>query len=240
MTQDSGGRAPRTASTLDAQARRARYLQALAGLSPHHAHDLRGRLGSVALHLDVAAELLSADGETAPAAATRARAEVGRARTGLREVLDAFEALLGLTRSSPAGAQRFDLRELLRDLETVLAPAVRDRKLEWSAVMPEQPAYVAGEHEALRQALIIAAVEMVVGLPPASRLELLLSTPRDRVELSIAGVSAHGKPVATRAAADDSDPLEILRQTMLSSGGAARGDGATRLVLTLPSAPASR
>src|SRR5438552_1923351 len=112
MTQYPSGRAarPRTDSTLDTQARHARYLDALAGLSPHHAHDVRGLLGSVALHLDVAGELLARDQGITPAAAERARAEIGRARTGLGQVLDAIEALIGLTRSGSSDVQRFDLR----------------------------------------------------------------------------------------------------------------------------------
>lgn len=227
-------------STQATQARHARYLEALAGLSPHHAHDVRGLLGSVALHLDVAGELLASDGEVAPAAVARARAEIGRARSGLREVLEALEALLGLTRSWPPGTQRFDLRDLVRDLEATLAPAVHDRKFEWSARLPGPPAFVTGEREALRQAVLIAVVEMLLGLTPPGRLELTLTPVGDRVELAIAGVSTAGAPLSDPGAptvASDSDRLEVVRTTFQSNGGLARAEGAARLVLTLPQSP---
>jgi len=237
MTQYPSGRAarPRTDSTLDTQARHARYLEALAGLSPHHPHDVRGLLGSVALHLDVAGELLA--GDVAPAGVERARAEMGRAKTGLRQVLEALEALLGLTRSSPAGTQRFDLRELIRELQAMLAPAVHDRKFEWSAHLPEPPAYVTGEREALRQALLIAVVEMLLRLMPPGRIELSVTSAGDRVELAIAGVSAAGTPHSGPGDADTpggSDVLEIVSTTFEPNGGVARAEGAARLVVTLP------
>jgi hypothetical protein len=191
MTQDVTGPAgqPSLAPIPEPQALRESYLEALTHLSPHFAHDLRGRMGAMALHLDLAGELL-AGSSASPGVSDRVRVEVERARAQLRDVVAGLETLLSLTVPATTQAQRWDARDLIRDLEAALAPAMRERKLEWGVVNADPPAFVHGAREALRQSLLIAAVEILVHLEAGSRLELTVTSAPDQIEFAFVGLPA--------------------------------------------------
>src|SRR5437773_3558280 len=62
----------------DAQARLARYAQALSSLNSSQAHEIRSQLGTVTLHLDLAREFLARAPGADGTASARVRAEVAR------------------------------------------------------------------------------------------------------------------------------------------------------------------
>jgi hypothetical protein len=146
------------------------YLDALASLTPHHAHELRGRLGTCAVQLDLATELL-AHGPVSAANLERARVETTRARAGLRDLTTALEVWLGLTRA-PADAAACDLQEFARELEQLLAPAARDRRCRMTFTPPTSAAVTPLPRETVRRAAIAAAVKALDAVPHGGRIEV--------------------------------------------------------------------
>jgi hypothetical protein len=216
------------------------YLRALAILNPHQAHDLRARLGTVAIHLDLAVELLGSH-DAAGSATPRARAEAVRAAAAVREVLPALEGVLALTRGGVAKVERFDAWTLIPELETALASAVRDRRLEWLGHPQGPPAFVEAERGALRQALVIVGAEALAALPHGGRLEAFVSTSDGRVALVVAATAAAGDAPASAASHPGAvDPLAAVRAAMDASGGRFRVTGSGQFELALPECAASR
>jgi hypothetical protein len=219
----------RSADSSDSQARRARYLQALAELSPHQAHDLRARLGSVGLHCELAYELLASENGGSESI-ERARAELLRARAGLDDAARGLETVIGLIRSRPAGRERFDLRDLVREIEAGLAAAFKGRRIEWSAQVPERAVVIEGDREALKQATIVAVLGALAGMSAGGRVELMLTAADGKATCA---VESRPEPCFTEGDAVLRE-LTIAHIEFASHGGSATAPGPARLEFVLP------
>jgi len=204
----------------------AEYLRALGELTRHHAHAVRARIGTVALQLDLASELLGSGGDV-----TRARDQVGRARTNLRELVDALEAFFALTRP-PASEGEADLQGVLRQVEAALLPMARDRMIELVVEPPPSSVMIAGPATEVRDALLIASLRSLASLPPNGRLELSLGGRREGAREVI--VSSRARQGVT-ATPDEAAAGEI-------AGGEYESKSYPhddRLVLMVPTLPAN-
>jgi len=208
---------PRTDDIDVTDAARSAYLRALGELTRHHAHLLRARVGTVALQLDLARELLGGD---AGADHERAREQVTKARANLREVVDALDAFFSLTRPAADEGVRTDLAALVRSIEAALAPVARDRMVELRVRVPTEPLFVDGGG-ALRDRLLVDALRSLASLPPGGRLEASVTGEGDRATVSIAALRPQ-TPVAAEIATspavsndprDDVSPLVLTVRT---------------------------
>jgi len=172
----------------DDRLRRTQYLESLARLQPSWVHESRSHLGNVSLQLDLLGELLpGADGV---ADATRLRAPIERARGGVDRLERCLDLYVGAARPRPA-EETVDLAALLAEVGELVAPAVRDRHLSWSCVRatggpgfagPPAPRDVA----AVREWLLIAAVEAVFGTSPGGSVEVRCEFDQERACVTIA------------------------------------------------------
>ena len=227
-------RPPRTTtpSTPATTALHLHYLHALAKLAPHHAHELRGRLGGVALHLDLASELLAAPG----ADTGRVRDEIGRARAGLGAISGAFESMLGLGRADGAAVLGCDVRDLVRDLEIALRGMARERRVSWRIALPERPVTTGTDRETLRQALLVTAVAVLERVPDGGQIAVSLEHAVGEAAIAIAGASAAGAPVSTRELLET---LELVGAACASSACQALADDGARIRLMLSAEPSA-
>jgi len=164
-------------------------MRALGELTRHHAHQLRARVGTVALQLDLARELLGGD---STADRERAREQVAKARGNLRDVVDALEAFFSLTRPVADDGSPIDLGALLRSIEAALAPVARDRMVELRVTVPVEPVFVDGPGTALRDRLLVGALRSLATLPASGRIEAAITGDGERATVSIAAVRPAG------------------------------------------------
>ena len=210
------------------------FLWALSRLNASQTHDLRGHLGSLALHVGLLGEaqkLASGQPET------RAREEryLAAIDRDLRRLQGAVEALLEQTRldgddPQEQGPREFDLRDVLEDLGTLLATQCKRRRVEWSAVVPEEPAPVAGSRIATQHALTWLVVRAADTTPAGGTLVLRLSLEPAGVTLEI-DADSPDEPIAELE-------LDVVRSALAAQGGRLRplgdGPGARRIQIDWP------
>jgi hypothetical protein len=198
------------------------YLDALARLSPGLAHETRSHLGNVALQVRLLDELLARDAALDDGARARLSAPLERARRGLERL----EAVVtrALDARLPAGGQA-DLDAFVRDLEPLLAPWARERRVEWSVVTPGRPLRIADDGGALREAVVIAAVRLLEGAPAGGLLTARLEADGGGASLAFVGV----------APPPEADWLEVVRSALAARRGTtAPGPAGAGLTLCLP------
>ena len=200
--------------------RRDLYLRTLARLRRSLDHELRSHAGSVSLQLDLMSELVArgvADG-------AKLEAPIQRAKTGLERLRKTAAAVVEAT-DVERGRNGADLGAVLRGIEGLLAPRARELGVTWAAVAPLEPVPLAGDGDAVREALTIAAVESLEALPNGARLTLAAAVDGGRAAVALEG-----------AIADSSSPtLALVRAAIASAGGeaVAGDDGAPRFTLPL-------
>ena len=165
--------------------RQARYLQALSRIHSSQAHDLRTRLGVVTLQLGLLDEWIQRLDTAAAEARPQLATHVHKAQTGLRDFHAVLEKTLEQMRPAGEAIAPFDVRPLLADLETRLAPFRRERALEWSLALPAQAVMIAGERGIVFQDLLATLVERMSAAPSGGRFALRLEAAQGSARLII-------------------------------------------------------
>lgn len=148
------------------------------GLKPLHrqmAHELRGPLNSISLHVALIGRALR--GDLAGAAGAEAKQDgwlraidddLGRLSVGL----DRWSALLATGEQTPS---RLDLGDVVRELSTLLAPYAKRQAVEIEARLPDHPTYVSGPKAHLTRRLASLAAAVMESLASKARLRLELT-----------------------------------------------------------------
>jgi signal transduction histidine kinase len=148
------------------------------------AHELRAPLSAMMIHLDLLRESLTVDG-----ASDADKENQGRYVVVLREELERLNRSLSevLTQTIPSPDQRdkFDLREALGELGTLLAPQARRQGVELKTKMPEEPVFLVGHRDRLKQSFLNIAVNALEAMPQGGRMSLEMQLEDGRVRVSI-------------------------------------------------------
>jgi signal transduction histidine kinase len=149
------------------------HLRQLSRLNAAMSHDIRGPLNTVMLNL----ELLKESMRDEPATDQRERR--GRYLRVLRDELERvrgmIETLLIQTRLSDGTIGPFDLRLVLRDLETLVRPYSRKSRVMLALELPAAEVCVSGSEDEIRQALLPLVLGALDAAPIGGTLALALT-----------------------------------------------------------------
>jgi len=174
---------PEILDTLETDVRLANQLQGVARVYRTVAHELRAPLSAMMIHLDLLRESLAAGG-SGEAKETQQRYVVV-----LRDELERLNRSLSetLTQTLPPTDQRdrFDLREALQELGTLLAPQARRQGVDFRIRMPDAPVMLAGYRDRLKQSFLNIAVNALEAMPAGGRLRVDMDIVESQVGVRI-------------------------------------------------------
>jgi two-component system CheB/CheR fusion protein len=134
------------------------------------AHDMRGPLHSMTLHL----ELLRLSLDEPPAPDMRAKQEryIGSIGAEIQRLARLIDALWGHSGDPGRPRERFDLRDTVRALSEVLDPHCRRTHVRLHVRVPETPLEVEGNPGAIRHAALDLMAHALGAMPEGGDLEL--------------------------------------------------------------------
>jgi signal transduction histidine kinase len=175
---------PDVLDSLETDIRLANQLQGMARVYRTVAHELRAPLSAMMIHLDLLRESLTAetaseaDKQTQNRYVVVLRDELGRLNRSLSEALTQ-------TLPSPDQSDKFDLREAISELGTLLAPQARRQGVELRTAMPDEPILMVGHRDRLKQSFLNIAVNALEAMPQGGRMSLEMQIEASRVRVSI-------------------------------------------------------
>jgi signal transduction histidine kinase len=174
---------PDILDSLETDIRLANQLQGMARVYRTVAHELRAPLSAMMIHLDLLRESLTEGGsetdkETQNRYVVVLRDELQRLNRSLSETLTQ-------TLPSPDQRAKFDLREALTELGTLLAPQARRQGVELRTAMAQEPVVLVGHRDRLKQSFLNIAVNALEAMPQGGTLNLEMTVEGSRVTVGI-------------------------------------------------------
>jgi signal transduction histidine kinase len=235
--------------TLQQDVRLARQLEGMGRLYRTVAHELRAPLSAMMINLDLLRESLAAEGE-----ATARREHQERYVGVLRDELDRLNRSLNaiLTQTVPeAPPQEFDLRSVIGDIGSLLAPQARRQNVRLDLLLPPgEEVRLRGHPDRLKQAFLNVAVNALEAMAGGGRLTIEAGSEGTRAWVAIRD-SGPGIPPDLLARIYDLDfstkqggsgiGLHVARALVELHGGEIRTESepgaGTTVHVTLPVAP---
>ncbi len=175
---------PEILDSLETDVRLASQLHGLARVYRTVAHELRAPLSAMMINLDLLRESLAEEG-----AGGGAREDQERYVVVLREELERLNRSLSeaLTQTLPPVDQRdkFDLRDALAELGTLLAPQARRQGVEFRTRMPDAPVVLVGYRDRLKQSFLNIAVNALEALPAGGLMNMDMETDATQVTVRV-------------------------------------------------------
>ncbi len=207
--------------------RRTAHLLALARLQPGWDHECRGHLSAIKMHIELMV-VLFANGSTE---ADSLRGALDRAMNASRKFETAMNDRAEALRGPKISSDLLDLAGHVARLGGVLAVSASDRNVRCSVESLSGPLWIEGGEPALREALNIAAAEMLFLCQPEDALTMRLESTGDRVSLRIE---------APRMPSEGAPWLTVVRETFVKFGGEVKASAALELDLVVPRAAVPR
>jgi signal transduction histidine kinase len=139
------------------------------------AHDLKAPLNAMVMNLELLRRVLPQGDDFAPEAKEKSRryievlaSEIARLDRQLRMVLQQ-----AVTVRAPK-VERFDLRELIDDLSTLLGPQARHQHVTLDAHLPDADVAFSGQRDRLKQALLNIAINALEAMPKGGQMTMSL------------------------------------------------------------------
>jgi len=148
------------------------------------AHDLKAPLNAMQLTLELLAD--AGAYEDAPEGAARRRRHVEVLREELGRLNRILQSMLDRKEPLEVVRQRFDLREVIREIVVLLAPQARGQRVDLRVLLPDDPVWLRGYRDRIKQALLNIAINGLEAMPGGGRLELHLSACDTQLSLKIA------------------------------------------------------
>jgi signal transduction histidine kinase len=145
------------------------------------AHDLKAPLNAMQLTLELLADSTAYD--DAPDGGVRRRRHVEILREELARLNRILQMTLDRKESLDAVRQRFDLREVIREIVVLLAPQARGQRVELRILLPDNAVSLHGYRDRIKQALLNIATNRLEAMPGGGRLELCVSA--NEAELNV-------------------------------------------------------
>lgn len=144
-------------------------------------HDLKAPLNAMVINLELLKDTLRPE-DTDYARQRRYVDVLGE------EVLRLNRSLTALLTQTPRlteSSQRFDVRELLRELIDLLAPQARGQHVTVDATLPSESLPIAGRRDRLKQALLNVAINALEAMPEGGQLGVALTRDGDAARVVI-------------------------------------------------------
>ncbi len=165
--------------------RLATQMRSLARVYGALAHELKAPLGAMALNVELLNDALASDSDDDPDRRTRQKRYAEVLRDELGRLNRSLVAVLNQTTSVGETYDRFDLRELIRDLEALLTPQAKQQRVALDVHLPEQRVLLAGHRDRLKQALLNIATNALEAMPDGGRMRVSIETQNGDALVSI-------------------------------------------------------
>lgn len=155
--------------------RLATQMRGLARVYGALAHELKAPLGAMALNLELLNDALNTDdADTDDRLRERRRRYAAVLREELARLNRSLVSVLDQATSVSEVHERFDLRTLVRDIDTLLAPQAKLQRVELEVQLPERDIPLAGHRDRLKQALLNIATNALEAMPDGGRMGVTL------------------------------------------------------------------
>ena len=175
---------PQVIDTLETDVRLASQLDGLARTYRTAAHEIKSPLSALMINLDLLRETLDAD-EGADGIRGRRETYVSVIRKELTRLNRSLAEMLTQTFPAPDSQERFDLRGLVGDLGTLLAPQARRQEVELSTALPPNDVPLVGYRDRLKQAFLNVAVNALEAMPKGGRMRIEMERREDCVRVTV-------------------------------------------------------
>jgi signal transduction histidine kinase len=164
----------------------ASQLRGLAYFFSTMAHDLKSPLNTMAINLELLNQSVERAEDDAERTRDRQRRYVAALRQEMSRLNRCLDTFLAHLRRAPDIYKRFDLRELLDEVEALAGPKARVQHVALQKDVPDQPVSCAGYPAKLKQALVNVVVNALEVMPRGGELALRLRIEGDRAIVTIA------------------------------------------------------
>jgi len=154
--------------------RLATQMRGLARVYGALAHELKAPLGAMALNLELLNDALNTDAETDDNLRDKRRRYAAVLREELARLNRSLVSVLDQATSMSEVHERFDLRTLVRDIDTLLAPQAKLQRVALEVQLPEREVPLAGHRDRLKQALLNIATNALEAMPDGGRMGVTL------------------------------------------------------------------
>jgi signal transduction histidine kinase len=176
---------PEVLDTLETDVRLASQLDGLARTYRTAAHEIRSPLSALMINLDLLRETLDVDDAQDDGVRERRETYVSVLRQELTRLNRSLAEMLTQTIPAPDSQERFDLRNLVGELGTLLAPQGRRQGVELSTGLPPEDVPLVGYRDRLKQAFLNIAVNALEAMPKGGRMRIEMERCRDRVRVTV-------------------------------------------------------
>jgi signal transduction histidine kinase len=147
-------------------------MRGLASVYGALAHELKAPLGAMAINLELLNDALRADPESDPGIREREQRYAGVLRDELARLNRSLVSVLDQTSSLRETRTRFDLRDLIRDLQTLIAPLASQQHVALEVHLPESAIALVGHRDRLKQALLNIASNALEAMPEGGSMSM--------------------------------------------------------------------
>jgi signal transduction histidine kinase len=176
---------PQIIDTLETDVRLASQLDGLARTYRTAAHEIRSPLSALMINLDLLRETLDVDDAQDDSVRGRRESYVSVLRGELTRLNRSLAEMLTQTLPAPDSQERFDLRALVEELGTLLAPQARRQGVELSTGLPPEDVPLVGYRDRLKQAFLNIAVNALEAMPKGGRMQIEMERREDRVRVAV-------------------------------------------------------
>lgn len=176
---------PQLLDTLETDVRLASQLDSLARTYRTAAHEIRSPLSALMINLDLLRETLDVDDAQDDSVRGRRETYVSVLRQELTRLNRSLAEMLTQTIPAPDSQQRFDLRGLITELGTLLAPQGRRQGVELSTGLPPDDVPLVGYRDRLKQAFLNIAVNALEAMPRGGRMRIEMERREDRARVTV-------------------------------------------------------
>lgn len=161
---------------LETDLRLAARFRSLTRLFASMAHDLKAPLNALTINLDLLKTILSKNPPPDPMTSERQQRYLKVLSDELVRLNQSLQNLVNQTLPAKDTEQSFDLRELLLDLISLIAPQARRQQVAVEVQMDESPLKLDGQRDLLKQALINIAINALEAMAEGGRFNIELET----------------------------------------------------------------
>jgi signal transduction histidine kinase len=165
--------------------RLASQMRSLAGIYGALAHELKAPLGAMALNLELLNDALHLDADETPALRERRQRYATVLRAELARLNRSLVSVLSQTSAIRQSQERFDLREVVRDLEALLTPQAKQQRVDLTVALPESGILLAGHRDRLKQALLNIATNALEAMPDGGSMGVSVNSRHGHATVSI-------------------------------------------------------
>jgi signal transduction histidine kinase len=165
--------------------RLATQMRGLARVYGALAHELRAPLGAMSINLELLNDALGNDtmGDLTLRNRQKRYAEV--LRDELARLNRSLLSVLSQTTSLNEERERFDVRELIRDLEGLLAPQAKQQRVGLDVEVPDAEIALVGHRDRIKQALLNIATNALESMPDGGHMSVSVGRQNGHATVSI-------------------------------------------------------